>query len=294
MRYLRRTYGARRTFTLLAVGLLGVVAPAFVGTAAVGSDGASVPDAVGRSARTHPARVAAPVRAPVVPRLEARLALGRAAVADATRVVDDLGSRAAGGIGSEDIRGAAEVLDVDLGERIDGDAVSRLSEAHARALPVFASVAGVEMRLPSYRTVLVGFHQASFAPARQMSSHNASLVDMTILPSRGRPTGRRSAVDVAVLPDTPVMAPVSGRVVEVKRYALYGRYPDVRIRIVPAADTSMLVTVLHVTGAHVRVGDRVSAGETVLADHATQFPFASQIDRFAGRHPHVHIEVRGR
>jgi hypothetical protein len=91
-----------------------------------------------------------------------------------------------------------------------------------------------------------------------------------------------------------VLSPVSGRVVEVKRYALYGRYPDARIRIVPDQNPQMLVTVLHVSDPTVRVGSRVRGGRTEIAKRATKFPFVSQIDRFAGPYPHVHIEVRRR
>lgn len=59
-------------------------------------------------------------------------------------------------------------------------------------------------------------------------------------------------------------------------------------------DPGLLVSVLHVTGPTVRVGSRVVAGETPLAQHATQFPFDSQIEWLTGSAPHVHIEVRRR
>jgi hypothetical protein len=51
--------------------------------------------------------------------------------------------------------------------------------------------------------------------------------------------------------------------------------------------------VLHMTGLRVRPGDRVVAGETVLADRAHKLPFESQVDEITAEPawPHVHVEV---
>jgi murein DD-endopeptidase MepM/ murein hydrolase activator NlpD len=188
-------------------------------------------------------------------------------------------------------RRIADRWGVEVGDWITPKNVRQLiREANKRPTAPFASAGGVRLHVPSRDVVLIGFHQAAFANVRQMAPRGD--LPMTTMPSRGRGTGRRSAADVSVRPGTPVIAPATGRVVEVQHYALYGKYRDARIRI--ATPNGMLVSVLHVTGPRVRVGDRVQGGETVIARQATKFPFFSQIDAFAGPLPHVHIELRRR
>lgn len=158
----------------------------------------------------------------------------------------------------------------------------------------FAAVGTIELLVPSRSARLIGFHQASYPTALAMGPLEGEAPSMRTLPTRGRPTPPRSAVDVAVVPGTPVIAPVTGTVEEVRSYALYGKYPDQRVEITPKVDPSKEVTVLHVSRASVARGDEVVAGETPIAGEATQFPFESQIDRFAGPGPHVHVEVSTR
>ncbi|MGH3440712.1 MAG: M23 family metallopeptidase [Nitriliruptorales bacterium] len=214
-----------------------------------------------------------------------------------------------------DIARAAHAMGLKVGQRVDPSDVERLKEAvqtrwkqsearrAARAEQrrqlaagvsgnILSKVDGVTLAVPSDHARLVGFHQAAYRVARNMRPGGGR--GMLTLPSRGRGTGRRTAADVSVPRRTPIVSPVSGRVVEVRRYRLYGRYADVRIRIVPYSNSRRLVTVLHVSDPRVRVGSRVEAGRTVIAGRATAFPFRSQIDKHAGRNPHVHVEVRTR
>lgn len=160
------------------------------------------------------------------------------------------------------------------------------------AEPVFATVGGVELRLPSEHVRLVGFHQASSHAV--LGLRPAPRGGMTTLATRGRGTHRRSAADIAVPYGRAVLSPVTGRVVEVDHYALYGRTPDVKIRIVPDRNPDLLVTLLHVRDPRVKVGTRVWSGHTMVAGTANLLPFPSQIDRSVGRLPHVHVEVRER
>jgi hypothetical protein len=54
------------------------------------------------------------------------------------------------------------------------------------------------------------------------------------------------------------------------------------------------VKILHIDGVQVARGDRVVAGETVVAARPTLLPFPSQVDELATAKPpwpHVHIEV---
>jgi hypothetical protein len=75
-------------------------------------------------------------------------------------------------------------------------------------------------------------------------------------------------------------------------YHLYCKYPDSFAVISPKGHPELEVKMLHITGLHVRVGDRVVQGKTVIASHATHFPFVSEVDVYTlHKWPHVHIEV---
>lgn len=199
----------------------------------------------------------------------------------------------------EDVVRFAHKLGVNVGQRVDPIDVERVRRELSRIVAereptkVFASLGGVHLHVPTRNLLLIGFHEAAYGVARQMRPHDGNAKMMT-LPTRSRPTGSRSAADVAVKPGTQVLSPVSGTVVGVEHYSLYGKYPDSRVRIVSSQNPGMLVSVLHVTGPNVKVGQKVEGGRTVIARAATLFPFESQIDRFAGRAPHAHVEIRRR
>ncbi|MBW3619226.1 MAG: M23 family metallopeptidase [Actinobacteria bacterium] len=171
---------------------------------------------------------------------------------------------------------------------------------------VFATVAGLELLEPSTEIAAIGFHEGSTQglplhpvgkvlsnEGRMTSPEDVAGPDYRILASRGRGVGASTAVDIAMSEDLPVHAVVSGTVVNVSDYSLYGRTNDVLIEIVPEGYADVKVQVFHVRHAQVAVGDQVVAGETVLA-RPRQLPFGSQIDRHVGKAgPHVHIQVVG-
>jgi murein DD-endopeptidase MepM/ murein hydrolase activator NlpD len=101
-------------------------------------------------------------------------------------------------------------------------------------------------------------------------------------------------VDIVLVDDDPVRSPITGTVERSERYQLYGKHGDRRITIVPDDAPELRVVVLHVAGLRVEPGDRVDAGETVIATSARRFPFRSQIDDETAPDawPHVHYEVR--
>lgn len=214
------------------------------------------------------------------------------------RLLEELGIDYGDGVGEDDIARAAGEVGVDIEEPVtarDVERVRRVVDAvleGSRPAPVFARVDDVELRVPSKDSRLVGFHEAAVRGALRLGPQQN--VPMRTLGTRNRATPKRSAADIAVEPATPVLSPVTGTVVSVQRYALYGKYPDTRIEIVPASDRSKTVVVLHVSGPIARVGDRVEGGNTVIAERGREFPFASQIDRFVGWGPHVHVEVKPR
>lgn len=151
-----------------------------------------------------------------------------------------------------------------------------------------AQVGSTLLRLPSRHPIGGGFHQANSPASLQMDAHPAARL-MT-LPSRGRGTGSRTALDLAVEPDTPVLAAATGTVVEARSYTLYGSYRDQLVVI--RDDAGRTVRMLHLDGVDIAVGERVTAGVTRVAARARLLPFASQIDDHVGRRPHVHLEVR--
>lgn len=204
-------------------------------------------------------------------------------------------------------------------ERADADeAAERAAEAEALAAPApMAEVDGVPLVVPAAaeETAVVGFHEANgggtqpLVPSVPLDAvHNGGVETSEgdphpeqpttlVLPSRARGSHAASAVDVAVPEGIEVTAPVTGEVVAVSPYSLYGKYADTRIEIVPDGRPDLRIIILHVTGPLVSVGDAVIAGETPIAGSSTAFPFASQIDRFTAEAfgeptPHVHIEVK--
>jgi hypothetical protein len=116
--------------------------------------------------------------------------------------------------------------------------------------------------------------------------------DFAVMASRGRPHPATSAVDVVVEPGREVFAPVTGTVVGLRRYVLYGAYEDARIAIRPEDAPSTIVVMIHVDAVGVAKGQRVVASITPLGQ-ARHFPFRSQVDDYVrGEYPHVHMEVK--
>ena len=112
-----------------------------------------------------------------------------------------------------------------------------------------------------------------------------------VMSTRGRHQAATSAADVVLRPGTPVRSPVTGRVVGVRTYRLYCRYPDVRVAIVPEARPRVRLVMLHLGRVAVHRGERVFATLSVIG-RPRQFPFRSQVDDYlTGGNPHVHLEV---
>jgi hypothetical protein len=157
----------------------------------------------------------------------------------------------------------------------------------------YATVGGVTLRHPSSRVERVGFHQANHDGAREMEVLPTAVAPV-VLDDRERNTGRHSASDLVVDPEVELRAPVSGVVKRAGTYVLYCKYSDDFLVIEPDDHPGWEVKLLHIDGVMVRAGDRVVAGETVVAPRPTQLPFESQVDEVRTvdpAWPHVHIEV---
>lgn len=173
---------------------------------------------------------------------------------------------------------------------------------------VFASARGLKLMLPHPTPVLVAFHQASKPEALALSPVGRLIANdnpggftprqdgpgpgYRILSSRGRGRPATSAVDIVLPEDALITAPVSGRVVEVRQYPLYGRMLDWRVAIKPAAYPDLEVVLIHLEQPKVAVGDMIVAGDTPLGV-VRLLAFTSQVDYVTNKHlPHTHIEVK--
>lgn len=173
----------------------------------------------------------------------------------------------------------------------------------------FAGVRDLTLSLPQGARA-IGFHESGTSGAVPMHPMGIPRVndnlprlssapvgdgfEYLVLGSRGRRNGPTTAVDVSMPFNWPIQSPVTGTVVDAKAYLLYRQVPDNLLAIAPDGRPDLAVVLMHLNGLRVNIGDRVEAGKTVLALTARQLPFGSQIDRHAGRMPHVHLELRPR
>ena len=182
------------------------------------------------------------------------------------------------------------------------------SDARPWQTQVLATAGGVALHTPSEHVRVVGFHQSGSGAAVPLEPRGAPFTnrnlprytppppsegpDYAVLGHRRRATLPTTAVDLAVPHNTTLLSPVSGTVVEVRPYLLYGRFPDLIATVVPDGRPDLRVVMMHMNGILVARGHHLEAGQTPLARTAMRFPFRSQIDEFAGQGPHLHVEVR--
>ncbi len=162
--------------------------------------------------------------------------------------------------------------------------------------PIFAHYGGLDLHLVVAEEDLteIGFHQASGDKALPMESY---LPDADIAAADGsRGTGRvpaevdptdveprilggsvlrmwranragqpDTAADIGAPPGSTVYAPVTGTIIEIKTYELYGKHEDIEIHIQPTGYPEIDLVLIHVEDVQVRLGERVTAGVTPLA-----------------------------
>lgn len=195
---------------------------------------------------------------------------------------------------------AVMLLSWRLGVRNDRDAVSATVATAAETVdrdptPVFAAYRSMPLRLPVATESLteIAFHQAAGSSALSMSttlpdadmalaaaahgtpdittaadagSSNVLQAQVLRLWRSGRNGEPDTAVDVGAPPGTIVYSPVSGEVVAVRTYQLYGEYEDYEIHIQPDGWPEVDCVLIHIDGVRVEVGDRVTAGVTAVAE----------------------------
>jgi hypothetical protein len=159
--------------------------------------------------------------------------------------------------------------------------------------PIFASYRSLQLRLPVAVKDLteVGFHQAAYTYALHMATPlveadnsdtkdahgtgretstqptgaDAVLQGKFIRMWRSRPGKPDSAADVGAKAGADVFSPVTGTIVKIKKYKLYGQYDDYEIHIQPKGWSDIDLVMIHVTDLSATVGEEVVAGETRLA-----------------------------
>lgn len=156
----------------------------------------------------------------------------------------------------------------------------------------FATVAGVVLHHPSRRVERVGFHESNHDGAQQLTALPTA-VRPTTLETRDRGTGSQTAADIVADPAAHIRAPVTGTVKRAGSYVLYCKDRDYYVVIEPDGRPGWEVKLLHMTSMNVRAGQRVVAGQTVIANGPRQLPFQSQVDELdpVDAWPHVHLEV---
>ena len=155
----------------------------------------------------------------------------------------------------------------------------------------FAWAGDLAVFLPVTRYETVGFHESGHDGAFQLEV--VGIVDWLTLESRGRGTGSRTAADIVVPPDEPIMAPINGTVIRAGTYTLYCDHSDAFIVIEPEGRPGWELKIFHFEGLAVSVGDPVVVSETLIGTRGRILPFESQVDEFTAEpsNAHVHIEV---
>jgi murein DD-endopeptidase MepM/ murein hydrolase activator NlpD len=187
--------------------------------------------------------------------------------------------------------------------------------------PYFASYGRLNLRLPveAARLTEIGFHQASYAWAAKMktplkdakltesNTHRGTGRDLSTQPTsteaflvgrvlrmwRARPGQPDTAADVGANPGSKVLSPVTGTVVKIKSYKLYGKWSDYEMHIAPDGYPNLDIVMIHLVSPKVKVGDRVVAGVTQVAQvRKLSDKFTDQLAQYVrGGGDHVHLQV---
>ncbi len=187
--------------------------------------------------------------------------------------------------------------------------------------PLFAAYRdiGLHLPVPADKLTEVAFHQASYSYAQHLvtrlptvpmeAAKNKRGTGRTSATSianeqgwlggsvlrlwRNRPGRPDSAADVGAPAGSPVLAPVTGEVLLVRAYKLYGKYPDFQIHIRPSGHDDLDAVLIHVTDPLVARGDQVLGGVTQVGSvRNLSSKMRLQLTEYvsgAGDHTHVQL-----
>lgn len=208
----------------------------------------------------------------------------------------------------------ADAQDAKAPEAADGQAAEHTKQIAAYGkLKIFSPIAqkditGVLFHQASYTTALVMTTKLPDANPEKVSVDNPVRVnnkqkkgdwvdaDALHLWRETDVTEMDTSIDVGAKAGTTVYAPVTGTVVLVKKYDLYGEVPDIRIHIQPEGHPELDLVLLHQYDPLVKAGDKVEGGATPIShvrDIAkdltdVQLGFFTEPDD-PGNHSHVQL-----
>lgn len=187
--------------------------------------------------------------------------------------------------------------------------------------PIFARYRSLQIRLPvSVKNLTeVGFHQAAYPyalhmstplteadnsdtkdahgtgrdPSKQPTGADAVLEGKFIRMWRARPGEPDTASDIGAPPGADVYAPVSGTIVKIKKYKLYGKCDDYEIHIQPDGWSDLDLVMIHVGDLSAEVGDEVVGGVTrIAAIRKLSTKVQHQLREYTGDGgDHAHIQI---
>jgi hypothetical protein len=166
----------------------------------------------------------------------------------------------------------------------------------------FGTAFGIVLFEPSASVVGVGFHESLFSTAQPFvpigpgldasAAAAADGVPHVVMVSRGRGTPAASAADVVVGSATPILSPVTGKVVDVIHYLLYCKALDWEIVIQADGRPDARIIMIHIHDPLVHPGGRVIASVTKLGTSWGNDSESAEENRyFPDQYPHFHIEV---
>ena len=212
--------------------------------------------------------------------------------------------------------------DANLSTKEEEAAYYEAHKGRPKVNPLVAQYSDVDLRSPIAPADLTGvlFHQASLKYGLVMTTELPD-ADMERIAATRSPRVNRdqlegewldaeamhlwraadttdmdTSIDVGALPGTIVRSPVTGTVVLLKDYKLYGEVDDIEIHIQPDGHPDLDVVLIHTTDPLVKAGDRVQAGVTEIshvrdiAKDLTDVQLAFYTpDGDAGNHTHVQV-----
>ena len=127
----------------------------------------------------------------------------------------------------------------------------------------------------------------------QPTGADAVLVGKVIRMWRNRPGQPDTAADVGAKPGSAVISPVTGTVVKIKSYKLYGKWNDYEMHIVPDDHDNIDIVMIHIADPAVKVGQRVNAGVTRVGEvRKLSDKMTDQLAQYTkGGGDHVHLQV---
>ena len=191
----------------------------------------------------------------------------------------------------------------------EGGPVDASGEEH----PVFARLADNNLVLPmaaQYATI-IAYHPLSDERAVSLSPIGAQVnggavartlqrlfsgrapIRYYLMSSAGRVVAQMAAVDIGAPAGTPVCTPVSGQVIGVKSYRLYGKYDDVQVDIRPKGTSDVIISLLFIEDPVVQIGQTVEAGKTQIGKvRAAQGDLGERLAEYThDTGSHVHLQA---